>query len=68
MKLDVDEKACIWCGVCEYLCPNVFHVEKNKFSQTGAIYVNPSEVTTDRDRTVLAIEACPMACIKLVAE
>lgn len=71
MRLVVDESGpnkCIWCGVCEHIAPNVFHVEKNKYSLTGAIYVNQSEVTVNRDRTVLCIEACPMNSIRLVNE
>jgi ferredoxin len=54
----IDEEACIGCGACEEICPEVFRMNE---SLGFALVVNPGGA--DADKIEEAIEACPVNCI-----
>jgi ferredoxin len=54
----IDEEACIGCGACEEICPEVFRMND---SLGFALVVNPGGA--DPDKIEEAIEACPVNCI-----
>jgi ferredoxin len=54
----IDEEACIGCGACEEMCPEVFKMNE---SLGFALVVNPGGA--DVDKIAEAMEACPVNCI-----
>lgn len=54
----MDEEACIGCGACEEICPEVFRMNE---SLGFALVINPGGA--DADKIEEAIEACPVNCI-----
>jgi len=54
----IDEEACIGCGACEEICPEVFRMNE---SLGFALVINPGGA--DADKIEEAIEACPVNCI-----
>jgi len=54
----IDEEACIGCGACEEICPEVFRMNE---SLGFALVINPGGA--DPDKIEEAIEACPVNCI-----
>lgn len=58
----IDEEACIGCGVCEEICPEVFQMNQ---SLGFALVMNPGG---DADKLEEAMEACPVHCITWVEE
>lgn len=54
----IDEEACIGCGACEEICPEVF---RSNESLGFALVINPSG--SDQEKVGEAIEACPVHCI-----
>jgi ferredoxin len=54
----IDEDACIGCGACEEICPEVF---RSNESLGFALVMNPSGA--DPVKIEEAIEACPVHCI-----
>jgi ferredoxin len=54
----LDEEACIGCGACEEICPEVFRMNE---SLGFALVINPGGA--DVDKIEEAIEACPVNCI-----
>jgi len=54
----IDEEACIGCGVCEEICPEVFQMNQ---SLGFALVMNPGGADDDKLEEVL--EACPVHCI-----
>jgi ferredoxin len=54
----IDEVACIGCGACEEVCPEVFRMNE---SLGFALVINPGGA--DADKIEEAIEACPVNCI-----
>jgi len=54
----IDEEACIGCGVCEEICPEVFQMNQ---SLGFALVMNPGGADDDKLEEVM--EACPVHCI-----
>jgi ferredoxin len=54
----LDEEACIGCGACEEICPEVFRMNE---SLGFALVINPGGAYVDKIEE--AIEACPVNCI-----
>jgi ferredoxin len=54
----IDEEACIGCGVCEEVCPEVFSFNE---SLGFALVVNPRG--GDPGKIEAAMEVCPVNCI-----
>lgn len=53
----VDQKACIGCGACVAVCPNVFEMDEDGKSRVK----NPSGDTEENIQK--AIDACPVQAI-----
>lgn len=64
MKVKVNQDACIGCGACEAICPDVFRINDEGLSSTVVEEVN-EELKND---VVDAIESCPTAAIEEVNE
>ncbi len=61
MKAYVDREACISCGLCESLCPDVFELDEESIS-----VVIVDEVPEDYEScAVEAQEQCPTNAIKV---
>jgi len=54
----IDEEACIGCGVCQDICPEVFTFNE---SLGFALVTNPHG--GDPEKIQEAMEACPVNCI-----
>jgi ferredoxin len=69
MKVDIDREGCIGCGVCEALCPEVFHlvedgksgiIEKHRKGSPGEGEVGSELVACVES----ARDSCPVCVIK----
>ncbi len=58
MKVFVDKKACIGCGLCCSLCDTVFRMDED---DKAIAYQRPT--TENMDATQSAIDNCPVAAI-----
>jgi ferredoxin len=61
MKATVDEKACIGCGACSDICPEVFELGNDGVAHVKIAPV-PAELET---KCRQAAEACPVTAIEL---
>ncbi|NPV53260.1 MAG: ferredoxin [Firmicutes bacterium] len=62
MKVEVDQDACISCGTCIDLCPEVFDWNDDEKAQAKA-----GEVPEELEDTVKeAVESCPTEAIREV--
>ena len=59
MKVYLDQTACIGCGVCSQVCPEVFVVD----SDAGVARVLREE--TDDPAAKEAANSCPVSCIRV---
>jgi len=57
MKVSVDKKACIGCGACAAICPEIFELK------AGKAQVKKSE--TDKDCAKQASDSCPVNAIAI---
>ena len=57
MKISIDKEACIGCGACESLCPEVFAMKDSKA-------IAKKKETTDKCAKEAA-DSCPVNAIKL---
>ncbi|RLG46040.1 MAG: ferredoxin [Thermoproteota archaeon] len=60
MRVTIDEDACIGCGVCEAMCPEVFKVEGDKakvIDPEGCNGCNCQEVAESCPTQAIIIEA-----------
>jgi len=65
MKVKVDEKACISCGICANVCPEAFEiVDSNK----GAKFRAGCDVVKNRECLISAKELCPVQAIHIDEE
>ena len=58
MKVTVDVDACIGCGVCESVCPDVFKINDEGKAEVLA-------ETTDAECAQEAADQCPVTCINI---
>ncbi len=58
MKITVDAAACVGCGLCEQICPDVFKVEGD-----GIAHVKSQECGSCNVAEVA--DQCPVAAIKV---
>lgn len=59
MKVKVNRDACIGCGACEAIAPNVFELDDEGIS---SVKVSPVS-KEDEDDSKEAIESCPTSAI-----
>ena len=61
MKVDVNKKKCIGCGLCIALVPEVFD-----FDEDGKAYVKIKDVKKDlKEKVKEAYESCPTGAIEI---
>ncbi len=54
----IDEDACIGCGTCVELCPDVFEMDDTEIAKV----IKPAG-EDDEDCVQEAIDSCPVSCI-----
>ena len=59
MNIKVDQSACIGCGACTAICPNVFEMNDSGVS-VAKVQVVPEE---EKAKAVEAKESCPVGAI-----
>ncbi|GHS99043.1 ferredoxin [Synergistales bacterium] len=57
MKVSLDSKRCIGCGVCCQICPDIFRLNE----ASGVAEVSRPETTEDTAKE--AEGSCPVSCI-----
>ena len=62
MEVKVNNDACIGCGACTSICPNVFEMDDNGLS---TVKVNPVP-EEEKDNVNDAIGSCPTSAIEEV--
>jgi ferredoxin len=58
MKVIIDEEACIGCGSCLEVCPDVFRMNEEKEKAEVVSVPEDSEECIEE-----AIDTCPVSCI-----
>jgi len=62
MRVRIDEDACIGCGTCEEICPDVFEV----VDDVAHVKIGDKDVPKDLEALVReASESCPVEAIPL---
>lgn len=60
MKVKVNSEACIGCGACVSICPDVFEINDDGLSQAKV-----EEVEKDKEQEVMdAKDSCPTGAIE----
>ena len=68
MKVKVNQDACISCGACEAICPEVFNLNDEGLSEVKEDQKN-KEIKKDlQDQVNDAISSCPTNAIEEVKE
>lgn len=64
MKVKVNQEACIGCGACQALVPDVFEIDDN-----GLAVAKEEEVETELvEEVVDALEGCPTSAIEEITD
>jgi len=58
MKVIIDEEACIGCGACEAVCPEVFEMVDDK-----AKVIEGADLEANAETIQEAVDSCPVECI-----
>lgn len=61
MTAKVDKSACIGCGLCSSICPNVFQMEDDGLA---GVYANPVP-DDDKGSVQEACDNCPVGAISI---
>jgi ferredoxin len=64
MKVRVNKDACIGCGACQAIAPDVFEINDEGYAEV-IVEVVPEELEND---VIDAIEGCPTAAIEEIKE
>ncbi|MEO1815043.1 MAG: ferredoxin [Acetobacterium sp.] len=59
MKATVDRDACVGCGLCESVCPNVFEMDSDSIAEVIADVIPPE----NEDCAIEAQDDCPVSAI-----
>lgn len=60
MKVKIDREGCISCGMCVSICPDVFRIADDGFSE---VYKNPDESNSNLVQE--AVDNCPVEVIHI---
>ncbi len=60
MKVKIDREGCISCGMCVSICPDVFRIADDGFSE---VYKNPDESNSNLVQD--AVDNCPVEVIHI---
>lgn len=66
MKVIVNKEACIGCGACAAICPDVFDLDDDGLSEVKENKEHPKEEQADDVRD--AADSCPTGAIELEDE
>lgn len=61
MKATVDREACISCGLCATLCPNVFEMDEESIAVVRVEEIAPEDEADAQN----AADSCPVSAIAL---
>lgn len=61
MKATVDREACISCGLCATLCPNVFEMDEESIAIVKVEDIAPEDEADAQNAT----DSCPVSAIAL---
>lgn len=64
MRVKVNQEACIGCGACQALVPDVFEIDDNGLAKAKEEEINEELV----EEVVDALEGCPTSAIEEVKE
>lgn len=59
MKFEVNDNACIGCGACMAICPDVFEINDEGLAQADNTKLNETNIEDATD----AMEGCPTGAI-----
>lgn len=62
MKAVVDQDACIGCGLCPDICPEVFEMNDDEVAQTKVDVIPEASEECARE----AAESCPVDAIEII--
>ena len=61
MEVKVNKDACIGCGACQAVCPEVFELDDDGYAKTIKNEIKDEE----KDAVIEASEGCPTSAIKV---
>lgn len=61
MKVKVNKDACIGCGACQAVCPEVFELDDDGYAKTIKNEIKDEE----KDEVIEASEGCPTSAIEV---
>ena len=59
-KFNVNQNACIGCGACTAICPDVFYINDEGLAEADNNNINESNIDDAKD----AMEGCPTSAIE----
>lgn len=61
MKVKVNQEACIGCGACQALVPDIFEIDDN-----GLAVAKDIEIDEQLEEVMDAVEGCPTSAIEKI--